>query len=148
MTLGWEIDDVTGADELACVEHEHVSRPDLLVFASRRVLSGVFGKCLLELQGESASHHAHAVNWIHQSLGIFGKYVAGFLVERGWLVLCEYCHAGMISRRIRGDILCGTVHTLRKTCSNRIVFAQRVHNFAYVELAVDDIGDKAGAVFP
>ena len=76
MVLGRKIDDITGIEHLARVEHEHIPQSQFVRIASILVGREVLGELLFELQGDASPHHADAIDRVDQCFRIGFQNVA------------------------------------------------------------------------
>ncbi|MDT4866145.1 hypothetical protein FQZ97_1009850 [compost metagenome] len=76
MTFGGEVDDVTRVHQRAIVMDKHLARRKPSGLAGRLVLREVGRESLLELQGDTLAHIAHAIHGVHHRLGVGHQQVA------------------------------------------------------------------------
>ncbi len=74
--FGRKIDDVARAGKRACLEHEHVSGPNLATTASLGIDPEILGKRLLELKCDPTPHDADAVDCVDQGFGVLSEDIA------------------------------------------------------------------------
>ena len=70
MTLGREVDDIARPGKLVGIEYEHAPRLHLAPLAGGRIGLKICREGILELQGDTPTHHADAVDRVDQCLGL------------------------------------------------------------------------------
>jgi hypothetical protein len=70
VSLGGKIDDKFWVAKLVPLEDKHLSRLQLFTFASEGIGLEVVWECFFELKGDSATHHADAVDGIDKCLSV------------------------------------------------------------------------------
>ena len=73
VALGGKVDDGAGIGEGAGFKDKHGAWFHLTPLASLGVGAEILRERLLELEGNAAPHHAHAIHRIDQGFGVFGK---------------------------------------------------------------------------
>ena len=85
MPLGREVDDIAGRMHLTRLVDEHAARLHSALLAFRLVRLEVIGEPTLELQRETTSHDADAVDGIDQGFAVLREDIADFVFDHGCL---------------------------------------------------------------